>query len=152
MDLELVRVAREDHWQAYHHIRRHVLFELRGRDGYDDQHPDEYRRGHIPFLLLESGNPVGTVRFDLESEGHAVVRLVAVLPARQRRGLGRAMMAALENEAIEKGVRRLKVHSAPDAVPFYEKLGWTMIDAAADHPLMMKELPVEGILRLHPIL
>lgn len=70
-------------------------------------------RGHIPFLLLESGNPVGTVRFDLESEGHAVVRLVAVLPARQRRGLGRAMMAALENVAIEKGVRRLKVHSAP---------------------------------------
>lgn len=52
------------------------------------------------------------------------------------------MMAALENVAIEKGVRRLKVHSAPDAVPFYEKLGWTMIDATADHPLMIKELPV----------
>jgi GNAT superfamily N-acetyltransferase len=119
-----------------------VLYELRGRDGYDDKHPDEYRRGHIPFLLLESGNPVGTVRFDLESEGHAVVRLVAVLPAHQRRGLGRAMMAALENVASERAVRQLKVHSAPDAVPFYEKLSWTMIDATADHPLMMKELPV----------
>jgi len=52
------------------------------------------------------------------------------------------MMAALENVASERAVRQLKVHSAPDAVPFYEKLSWTMIDATADHPLMMKELPV----------
>lgn len=140
MALELVRVALEDHWQAYHHIRRYVLYELRGRDGYDDKHPDEYLRGNIPFLFLEHGNPIGTVRLDLESEGHAVVRLVAVLPARQRRGLGRAMMVALENVVAEKGVTQLKVHSAPDAVPFYEKLGWIMIDATADHPLMMKEL------------
>lgn len=142
MTSELVRVAHEDHWQAYHHIRRHVLYELRGLDGYNDKHPDEHRREHIPFLFLQGGNPVGTVRFDLESDGQAVVRLVAILPARQRQGLGRAMMAALENVAVEKGVRRLKVHAAPDAVPFYEKLGWTMIDATADHSLMMKELPV----------
>ena len=118
-----------------------MLFELRGLDGYDDKHPDEYRREHIPFLFLQSGNPVGTVRLDLESEGLAVVRLVAILPARQRQGLGRAMMAALENAAIEEGVGRLKVHAAPDAVPFYEKLGWTMSDATVDHPLMIKELP-----------
>nr|WP_281005311.1 GNAT family N-acetyltransferase [Mesorhizobium sp. DCY119] len=61
-------------------------------------------------------------------------------------------MARSKTRPLKMGVRRLKVHSAPDAVPFYEKLGWTMIDATADHPLMMKELPVGETLRLHHIL
>ena len=141
MIIELVKVAEESHWHAYHCIRRYVLYELRGRNGYDDQHPDEYTQGNIPLLLLKDGKPVGTVRLDLERKNRGTVRLAAILPAHQRQGLGRVMMTELEALAVDNDVSRLEVHAAPDAVPFYEKLGWLMVDASRTSPLMAKNAP-----------
>jgi hypothetical protein len=43
-------------WEAYHGIRRKVLFENRGRIGvYDKNHPDESREGNYPLILLLNG-------------------------------------------------------------------------------------------------
>lgn len=53
------------------------------------------------------------------------------------------MMTSLEKLAMENGINRLRVHAASDAVPFYEKLGWIMVDADKDSPIMMKELDVQ---------
>ncbi|MDO3434202.1 GNAT family N-acetyltransferase [Rhizobium sp. CBN3] len=140
MAIELRQVKESEEWQAYHAIRRHVLCELRGLDGYDDRHPDEHKPGNIPLLLWKDGLALGTVRLDLSNDKTGVVRLVAIMPDYQRQGLGRILMSEVERLSAEHGLKRLEVHAAPDAVPFYDKLGWAMVDADQSSPLMMKEL------------
>ncbi|WP_427148042.1 GNAT family N-acetyltransferase [Rhizobium leguminosarum] len=70
----------------------------------------------------------------------AAIGGVAIHHQFQGRGFGRALMAGLDHIAVRPGARRLTVHSARDGVGFYEALGWTLIDAARDYPLLMKEL------------
>jgi len=138
--MQLLQVQDDDSWTAYHFIRRRVLYELRGRSDYDNTHPDEFQEGHFPLLFNVGGEPVGTVRLDITSEDAAVatVRLVAILPQYQRRGIGKAMMNELERLAATKGTRQLNVHAAHDAVTFYQKLGWQLIDATRKSPLLTK--------------
>jgi len=136
---QLVQVEHEAHWRAYHFIRRHVLYELRGRVDYDEGHPDEQAEGHMPLLFLWDGQPVGVARLDQERDT-GTVRMVAVLPVHQRQGIGTAMMHALERFAEGRGIRHLHVHAAYDAAAFYEKLGWTTIDANKRNPLMSKAI------------
>ncbi|MFK0382853.1 GNAT family N-acetyltransferase [Agrobacterium sp. NPDC090273] len=142
MELRLLKAHDVDGWKAYHAICRHVLFELRGQENYDPTHPDEHREGHFPLLFSLDGTPVGTVRLDLDDAqaGVGIVRLVAVLPEYQRRGVGSAMMQRLQSFAATKGAQRLDVHAARNAVPFYEKLGWHVIDPSPDSPLMTKPI------------
>ena len=93
MKMQLLQVQDRNQWQAYHAIRRHVLFELRGQAGYDEDHPDEHRENHLPLLFIYDDVPVGTVRLDIALVGGApaTVRLVAIIPQYQRQGIGRAM-------------------------------------------------------------
>ena len=142
MKMQLLQVQDRNQWQAYHAIRRHVLFELRGQAGYDEDHPDEHRENHLPLLFIYDDVPVGTVRLDIGLVGGApaTVRLVAITPQYQRQGIGRAMMEALERLATDRGITQLEVHAAPDAVAFYEKLGWLLIDADRAVPLLAKQI------------
>ncbi|ARQ09060.1 N-acyltransferase family domain-containing protein [Rhizobium etli] len=88
MVVELLPVKEAEDWLAYHAIRRRVLFELRGLDGYDDKHPDEHDERNIPLLLRKDGIALGTVRLDLSNGQSGVVRLVAIMPECQRQGSG----------------------------------------------------------------
>lgn len=142
MKTRLLRVESETHWSTYHSIRQHVLYELRGRNGYDENHPDEYKEQNIPLLFLWDDQHVGTVRLDQENENTlGVVRLVAILPNFQRQGIGTAMMQEIETFAANRGIRQLKTQAAKDAITFYEKLGWHIIDSSKRNPLMLKILP-----------
>jgi GNAT superfamily N-acetyltransferase len=140
LKMYLVQVQDNDSWKAYHSIRRRVLYELRGRYDYDETHPDEFCEGHFPLLFNLGERPVGTARLDITNKDAAIgtVRLVAVLPKYQRQGIGRAMMNDLERFAATKAVRQLNVHAAQDAVTFYQKLGWQLVDAARQSPLLTK--------------
>ena len=136
----IVEVATPEQWQTYHDIRRTVLFEARGLTGYDENHPDDRMPGHLPVLLMFGTTPVGAARLDLVGDREACVRTVAIRQDSQRRGFGRALMAGLDDIAARHGVRKLNVHAAPEAVGFYEALGWAVVDAARDNPMLMKEL------------
>jgi len=139
--LQLVRVGSEADWAAFHRLRREVLFEARGRFGvYDEAHPDDRLPENEPLILVEGGQAIGALRLDSLGNGSGGVRTVAITPARQRQGCGSLMMALLERRALAQGMTRLEVRSAPDAVGFYEKLGWRLVDANPEHPFMDKEI------------
>jgi N-acetylglutamate synthase-like GNAT family acetyltransferase len=74
-------------------------------------------------LLLHNGRPIGVVRLDLRG-ATAIVRLVAIAETEQRKGHGRKLNALVEAEARRRGVRLLRVNAAPDAVGYYERMGW----------------------------
>jgi GNAT superfamily N-acetyltransferase len=112
MSYELVNVTTEIDWRAYHSLRRHVLWEARGRDDYDERHPDEYLAANHPLLLKLDGGPIGTTRLDNLGDGRGVVRLVAIAADAQRRGHGRALSALVDDYARGLGLTTLLVNAA----------------------------------------
>jgi GNAT superfamily N-acetyltransferase len=123
----LKKLATEADWQAYHGIRRRVLFEARGRVGvYREDHPDEHAQGNHPLLFTWDGEPIGTVRVDYLPDGTAVIRMVAIAESHQRQGYGRALLRLTEGFARALGARRTVVNAAPDAAGFYARSGYSL--------------------------
>lgn len=118
----------EADWKAYHDIRRIVLFEARGSFGtYQGDHPDEYAPANHPFLLFLKAKPIGVVRIDLpESKPEAIFRRVAIALAYQKQGHGTALMREAETFASAHERHFFIANVAPDAIPFYEKIGYTL--------------------------
>ena len=114
-------------WQAYHAIRRKVLFENRGQFGvYDENHPDEHSKGNHPLLLLLDSKAIGVIRVDINGN-QAMFRRVAIREDLQRAGHGRVLLTLAESLAQEKGCLQIWSEVAPDAVGFYERCGYTFV-------------------------
>ena len=124
-DYELCLVENADDWEAYHRIRRTVLFEARGRFDYIINGPEELKAENLSLLFKYREQPVGTVRLDQKPNGKAIVRLVAIVPHLQKQGHGTVLMQRVERLAASLGINQLLVHAALDAVGFYQKLEYS---------------------------
>jgi GNAT superfamily N-acetyltransferase len=134
--------ASDDDWAAYHEIRRHVLFELRGRgSAYDANHPDDHRPGHYPLILWAADVAVGVVRIDVRGSV-ATLRRVAIRADLQRRGHGRRLLEEAERFARAHGCMRVESHVDPTAIGFYDRCGYARVDPdnVGSSPLMAKVL------------
>jgi len=58
-----------------------------------------------------------------------------------RRGVGRCLMAAMEELARARGCEELQLHATLNAVPFYERLGYRHLGAANNRLPNGSELP-----------
>jgi tRNA threonylcarbamoyladenosine biosynthesis protein TsaE len=76
------------------------------------------------------GKPVAALRYRFEG-GRVFIRRVAVEPGRQRRGLGRDLMAAAHLDLTRRGHRAVYVgvrKALTANLAFYEKLGYTPVE------------------------
>ena len=117
----------DSEWNAYHRIREHVLWELRGQFGvYDRFHPDENHNEKCPKILLLNADPIGVVRIDfIEETEEAAFRKVAIIPENQRKGNGKELMRLSEDFAVSKGYTNFFANVSLDAVGFYRKIGYS---------------------------
>jgi ribosomal protein S18 acetylase RimI-like enzyme len=83
------------------------------------------------FLVAEQdGHLVGMGGIRPSEQQRAEVLRVRVHPATRRRGVGRAVMTALEQRAGELGIRALHLDTAtnqPEAMAFYHSLGYQKV-------------------------
>lgn len=126
MPYDLHQLSSPEDWEAMHAIRLQVLFTPERHPGivYDRAHPHDTNPAHAKFLLTLDGEPIGTARLDPRGEG-GVVRLVGIVPNRQRQGHGAVLEGMVADYARTRGMTRLWVNAARDAVGFYEKRGWS---------------------------
>ena len=87
---------------------------------------------------------LGTARTRIVGNAIRVERM-AVRERARRRGVGRALLDAIEAAAREAGYRTLWLHAQVQAIPFYEKLGYradgpVFVEAGIDHRRMEKRL------------
>ncbi len=116
----LRRPGNQAEWDAYHTIRRAVMFE---EDEADDD--SETENGDVyPLLLLCAGRPVGTIQIDNLNGEDAAFRLVAIDPAEQGQGHGRAVLREAEAFARAIGCRKAVVYATPEAAGFYTAAGY----------------------------
>ena len=137
MKPELRPVASDDDWQAFHAIRERVLWLARGVEGYDRNHPDDRVPENHPFLLLIEEKPAGVIRVDL-APPIAWLRRVAVAEALQRRGLGSRMIELAAEFARSSGCPVLRSTVDRDAVGFYRKLGFEVLEDDGGSVLMTR--------------
>jgi N-acetylglutamate synthase-like GNAT family acetyltransferase len=137
MGYELAKVSTEPDWQAYHALRRRVLWEARGRHDYDATRPEELAVSNHPLLLKLDARPIGTTRLDNLEDGRGIVRLVAIAADLQRQGHGRVLSRLVDDYAQRLGISTLLVNAAPDATGYYEKMGW--------HACIWDEVELTGV-------
>ncbi|MGI6665696.1 MAG: GNAT family N-acetyltransferase [Christensenellaceae bacterium] len=102
------------------------------------------------YVILEGNALAGTASVTKKiEEDTAYILTVFVLPELQQKGLGRALMAMVEDKARRNGARYVKVPASKTARKFYEILGYTYLDTAETpdedgNYMMQKELGLHG--------
>ncbi len=141
MTCELKPVHDSADWASWHAIRERVLWEARGEFGvYDRNHPSLQSPGHFPFLLLRGADPIGAIAVEIVGS-QAWLRRVAIREDAQGRGHGRTMVQLALAFAGRKRCTGASSNVHPDAVGFYEKLGFRVTKENPEHgPRMSIEL------------
>jgi GNAT superfamily N-acetyltransferase len=103
-------------WHAYHGIRRKVFHLPRPDEAIS---PDCY-----PLLLFLEDQPIGAIQVVDLGNAAAALRLVAVDPAWQGGGHGRAMLQYAEQFVRDLGCNKAVVYATPEAAGFYQTVGY----------------------------
>jgi len=97
----------------------------------------------LHLVALAGDVVMGCVLFDFPS---GRLRAMAIDASRQRTGLGRELVERLEEELRAKhGVQEVRLHARETAVPFYERLGYSLvgepfIEVVLPHRAMVKRI------------
>lgn len=136
-----IRIATADERQLCYDIRTKVFVDEQNvpLDLEIDEHEDEC----VHFIARIGGEPMGTAR--LMDKGYAKLQRIAVSKDARGTGLGRALLQAMLDRAMELGKSEARLDAQVYAIPFYEKLGFKaegpeFDDAGIPHRLMRKKL------------
>ena len=104
---------------------------------------DAHDQVAVHALALIDGVPCGAARFIFASPGVAKIQRMAVIDDVRKRGVGRALLAFLEEEARRRGAVRFTLWAQTHARPFYQRAGYTaegpeFDDAGIPHISMSK--------------
>jgi GNAT superfamily N-acetyltransferase len=136
-------------WDAYYRLRFTVLREPWAQPAGSEVLPDEVTAEHAAAYDAD-GTLLGVARLQTNSPTTAQVRCVAVAPTAQGRGVGKALMAYLEDRARQRGHAELILEARENAVPFYRAIGYTtraesyLLFGQIQHWTMGKELIVNS--------
>ncbi|SHL25183.1 GNAT family N-acetyltransferase [Hymenobacter psychrotolerans] len=137
-------------WAAYYQLRYEVLRQpWQQPPGSEIADDDAASTTTHALLLAPDGQALGVGRLHPSGAGQGQLRFMAVAPAAQGQGVGRRILAFLETAARRQRLRELVLHAREEAVPFYERLGYTVVAPShllfgvIPHFLMRKQLPDE---------
>ena len=92
------------------------------------------------------GIPIGVGRAHFISEDEAQIRSISVEEDWAGKGIGSMILKELEKIVIEKGAKRIIIHSRSNAVEFYKKNGYQVVEQSytlfeqINHALMEKKI------------
>ena len=104
---------------------------------------DELEDQTIHVVLYKEGEPFATARiYAIDAETYKVQR-VAVQEEVRKQGFGAILMSEVEKKVAELGGRRITLGAQNTAIPFYERIAYTIegaefMDAGIPHHTMTK--------------
>ena len=99
--------------------------------------PEHLDAGRGLFLVArEDGRAVACGAFRVTGEGTAEVKRMYVQPGQRGKGTGRAVLAALEREALSQGITRLVLETGVHqhaAIALYRSAGYAEVDCWGEY-------------------
>ncbi len=123
--MEIKAPITDSEWKAYYALRFNVLREPWNQPPGSEVLADEDQAIHA--IAVEGEEVLGVARMHESSPNQGQVRCVAIATAAQGKGIGKAIMAYLEDQAKTKGWTEIVLEARENAVPFYERIGYTII-------------------------
>jgi predicted GNAT family N-acyltransferase len=105
---------------------------------------DEIEKATHFVVYNDKNSPVGTGRFRKLMD-YGKIERICILPEYRNSGVGKQLMEYIIQFAKQVGVVKVKLNAQTHALPFYEKLGFTVnsnefLDAGIPHKAMEKEI------------
>ncbi|MGH7785843.1 MAG: GNAT family N-acetyltransferase [Candidatus Binatia bacterium] len=122
--MEIRRVIDIADRDAAYAVRRAVFQGEQGVPAEIEFDADDERAVHM--IAADQGTVVGTGRVVLQPD-YAKIGRMAVLPGWRQRGVGRALLDALLQEAARRGAPRAVLHAQVQAIGFYARAGFTAV-------------------------
>lgn len=88
---------------------------------------EKWMNERLLLVAEESGNIVGFAQY---SPNISLIEAVHVAPSNACKGIGRKLVEAIEDSALEYGKDKIAVESSMNATQFYEKCGYKQIKAS----------------------
>ncbi len=131
MPVEVARAAWDDPDAVA--LRAAQRFEIDGRYGADTELGPKPTGDDVAVFLVarRDGEPVGCGGLRAIDGEHGEIKRMYVTPDARGSGVSTAILAALEDEARERGWSRLVLETGieqPDAIRFYTREGYTPIE------------------------
>lgn len=139
------RISRQEELEIALAIRIVVFVTEQGVPLEDELDPYDVLNGSCEHILAYyEGQPAGTARIRV-LDGIGKLERICVTADYRKFGIGKQLVLALEEIALEKGCRKVKLHGQSQAQAFYSKLGYQnssdeFIEDGIPHLLMIKEL------------
>lgn len=134
----------ETDFKKYFELRWHVLRNPWNQPKGSEQDDDEDTSYHL--MAIENDTVLGCARLQNISETDAQLRYMAVDDQHSGKGIGKAIVQAMENYARQQNIKSIMLHARENAVGFYEKMGYQHIEKSyllfdcIQHYKMKKEL------------
>jgi len=94
-----------------------------------DVESDEFDAVDPHWLVrTQEGVAIATARVTDKGDGVGKLERVAVLEEYRQHGIGRILVAQIENDAKTMGFTRMVLHGQTHCQGFYEKLGYRVVD------------------------
>ena len=123
--MEIKTPQTDAEWKAYYALRFTVLREPWNQPVGSEVLADEDQAIHA--IAVEDNEVLGVARMHESAEKQGQVRCVATATAAQGKGIGKAIMAYLEEQAKAKGWTEIVLEARENAVPFYQAIGYTIV-------------------------
>ena len=123
--MEIKTPQTDSEWKAYYALRFNVLREPWNQPPGSEVLADEDQAIHA--IAVEDEEVLGVARMHESSPKQGQVRCVAIATTAQGKGIGKAIMTYLEDQAKTKGWTEIVLEARENAVPFYERIGYTII-------------------------
>ncbi len=94
----------------------------------------------------EINNVIAVARLQFNSISEAQIRYMGVAREHERKGIGRKLVNAMEQHALNSSCKKIILHAREPAIGFYQKLGYKVIEKSyllfdeIQHFRMIKDL------------
>jgi predicted GNAT family N-acyltransferase len=112
-------------WKAYYALRFKVLREPWYQPMGSEVLADEDQAIHV--IAVAGEEVLGVARMHESAVQQGQVRCVAIATAAQGKGIGKSIMAYLEDQAKAKGWTEIVLEARENAVPFYQAIGYSIV-------------------------
>jgi GNAT superfamily N-acetyltransferase len=128
-NFEIIVPSSEQELEGYYRLRWRLLREPWGQPRGSERDELEAGAWHVAARSTE-GATIGVGRLHRIDADTGQIRYMAVEPEWQGKGVGAAILAALETVAIDNGMRRIELDARAGAVAFYEHRGYVVTGPA----------------------